>query len=1010
MEYQTILFKKNPVLFKDETEAMDALRSMKFTMGEPVVAIYGPSWKEAELILAIGKRTAAGESAFDIVATSKDTNTLYQDITNLQEALRSHEETTSEEDLGHVRSGRYIGFIDGYGFVKQLSNKLTFQREGSGDTIYDGSSGVSVSIPVPGGSEPKANSSIGSAGNSERYSREDHSHPEQVNVTGNSGTTTRLKDKKTITISGAVSGTVSTDFSEGNVEINTEVTHTHQVSDLQGINEVMEEIKTKAPIDSPTLTGTPQAPTPENGDNSSRIATTEFVMSQIQDTSGVIDSSGFLKYLGTIGTGGDISSLPANPKKGDSYSCISGSPQVSGSKTYPGDLIFWNGTEWIVQSGGIQGITVGEGLEGSGDIREGGLSVKHQPRPTSGNSIGSNNQTFVTGVSIDSLGHISGVTKANLSGGITAGDGEYVSGVQLSGTTLSGTKKKLPVITVTGGEVTSNQYVTGLSISDSYNINVTKSILEIPQITVRDGSDVPGQYVSSISSSGHMIVVGRSSFQEESGKVRVESGGSLGYLIDKLVSGESEGDKYAVSLEEISDTLSLSVSIPQVDGNIQTIKVRRSNHPGEIVELREEEVSDGGELFVNTYDLLLYVNDGESFKRLFPNATSESDGLMSAEDKAKLDRASENIGDVGNISLIIADIQTDLDQKTKELGDSINNLSLKITTETNDRLNGDNEIKQSIEDLSGSLVKKIQLSNATGAQVLSPTNGTVVIPIVTKNLPGLMSSSEYSEIYTNLPGKITETKNTVDGYTVNGIKISENPELSGNNLELSGYSKAAEESQISSEDTINIAIGKLEFGLENESAQRESLGEELRELIETEAGGWKEAIEGVENTLGTEITSLRKDLNDEISIRTSSIESINSQISSIKTSITQESQKREQEVSNINYNLERLQESLDEKTNSLGNDINDLKVQVRTLETSLTGEISKRAEEDSRLEGLITGIQDTISGETLKTELSGTNYLSGATSIIDALKVIDTKLHEIEEGMLTSELVTPINN
>lgn len=41
-------------------------------------------------------------------------------------------------------------------------------------------------------------------------------------------------------------------------------------------------IATKAPLDSPALTGTPTAPTPESGDSSTRIATTEFVSGAVE--------------------------------------------------------------------------------------------------------------------------------------------------------------------------------------------------------------------------------------------------------------------------------------------------------------------------------------------------------------------------------------------------------------------------------------------------------------------------------------------------------------------------------------------------------------------------------------------------------------------------------------------------------------------------------------------------------------------------------------------------------
>jgi hypothetical protein len=52
-----------------------------------------------------------------------------------------------------------------------------------------------------------------------------------------------------------------------------------------------EEINLKANLASPALTGTPTAPTPTAGDNTTQVATTEFVNSEISNDVGVANSS-----------------------------------------------------------------------------------------------------------------------------------------------------------------------------------------------------------------------------------------------------------------------------------------------------------------------------------------------------------------------------------------------------------------------------------------------------------------------------------------------------------------------------------------------------------------------------------------------------------------------------------------------------------------------------------------------------------------------------------------------
>ena len=96
-------------------------------------------------------------------------------------------------------------------------------------------------------------------------------------------------------------------------------------------------------------------------------------------------------------------------------------------------------------------ITAGTGLTGGGDLTE-SRTLSHQEKPTEGTDAGGTG-SFVTGVTIDDLGHVVSTTKGNaptLSGGSEAEDGKYVSGVIVSGHAVTVTKESLPAIPAAG--------------------------------------------------------------------------------------------------------------------------------------------------------------------------------------------------------------------------------------------------------------------------------------------------------------------------------------------------------------------------------------------------------------------------------------------------------------------------------------------------------------------------------------------------------------------------------
>lgn len=121
---------------------------------------------------------------------------------------------------------------------------------------------------------------------------------------------------------------------------------------------------TYAPLASPALTGTPTAPTAADGTNTTQIATTAFV------TSAVSAVAGAMRFKGTVGTGGTVTSLPTTEVKvGDTYKVCSVGTYASQTAKI-GDLFIATATTptWVyVPSGddtGVTSITAGEGLTG----------------------------------------------------------------------------------------------------------------------------------------------------------------------------------------------------------------------------------------------------------------------------------------------------------------------------------------------------------------------------------------------------------------------------------------------------------------------------------------------------------------------------------------------------------------------------------------------------------------------------------------------------------------------
>ena len=148
-----------------------------------------------------------------------------------------------------------------------------------------------------------------------------------INALFVSNITRNLSKSKTITALSETDGKISATASD--IEI-----AESQVTGLVG------DLALKAPMDSPALTGTPTAPTVATGDNSNKIATTEFVNNEISAKMAETDA---MVYKGTIagGNSGDYGALTPQADKGWTYK-VSTAGKIDGVVVEVGDVLICN--------------------------------------------------------------------------------------------------------------------------------------------------------------------------------------------------------------------------------------------------------------------------------------------------------------------------------------------------------------------------------------------------------------------------------------------------------------------------------------------------------------------------------------------------------------------------------------------------------------------------------------------------------------------------------------------
>lgn len=148
-------------------------------------------------------------------------------------------------------------------------------------------------------------------------------------------------------------------ISDGVITVNDD-SHNHTIANVDNLQSTL---NAKAPLASPSFTGSPKSTTPGTGDNSTRIATTAFVQAAVNSKVSAADA---MRFKGTIGSSGaTVTALPASHKKGDTYK-VATAGTYAGQKCEVGDMIICvtDGTaasdaHWSVVQANINGAVTG---------------------------------------------------------------------------------------------------------------------------------------------------------------------------------------------------------------------------------------------------------------------------------------------------------------------------------------------------------------------------------------------------------------------------------------------------------------------------------------------------------------------------------------------------------------------------------------------------------------------------------------------------------------------------
>lgn len=211
------------------------------------------------------------------------------------------------------------------------------------------------------------------------------------------------------------------------------------------------------------------------------------------------------------------------------------------------------------------------------------------------------------------------------------------------------------------------------------------------------------------------------------------------------------------------------------------------------------------------------------------SATQSIAGLMSAEDKVKLDGLNTN--NVSNISFSsdAAKVTATISKDNGNADDTSTTVNLPVASSTSagsmsatdkielDRISTANFALGAVTPAASTV--RIAASKTTISTGASATNN-ITLPAATQSAAGVMTAADKVKLDVTLPNLINSNKTNIDNYTVNGFKISTNPVLDGADIKITGYTKPSTTRALAAADSVNGALGKLEKKLDDEVTNR----------------------------------------------------------------------------------------------------------------------------------------------------------------------------------------------
>lgn len=202
-------------------------------------------------------------------------------------------------------------------------------------------------------------------------------------------------------------------------------------------------------------------------------------------------------------------------------------------------------------------------------------------------------------------------------------------------------------------------------------------------------------------------------------------------------------------------------------------------------------------------------------------ATSSLAGVMTSTDKTELDRITTANFALGAVTPNASTVAIAATKTTISTGASANNnITLPSATSSlagvmtaADKVKLDTTLPNQISaETSRATAREKELDNkidTTKSDILGTASESGnTLGELEDRLEAEVSRATTKE--SQLQSSINSNKGTIDNYTVNGIKISTNPVITGANAKITGYSKPTSTSAIAATDSINAALGKLE--------------------------------------------------------------------------------------------------------------------------------------------------------------------------------------------------------